>query len=896
MAGETLDLRRVINSVATASEPSKQAEILNNALSQISIRQATDYWLDISRRAVDDLSFAKAFLVFLDLPLLEKAFGKKAISQLHFTLRASDKYKELLKVHEQIEQLDAKLVRTLKAKAAMMLQLIFLVRGQAKEEGLPEMRITAPQLVLRILESPTLPERKMRFDLNDYGRAYWNMLIEQLKEADFQTRDEVVYEMLLTESLIDQYQKGTILTSSGAGGAGEARLSDAVMVRMGTNIIKRLNLLLRTTQMYQSADHPSVSAALQAMLGTIEDAMQGRDGLTLSRVGGDILIEDVKIKRKEKFILDFTQALEERNVNSLTLKLGISLEEVRALLMVFAQTDAQIKKAGGVKRILESKGVGHVIVDQFTYGILGEDEEEEAENIASEEKMLVNVVFGKVLDKLAEGSIQQLSPTELGAMIKNLISAALRQDKGVKRTLAQMIMALDPKLAEVAVFSKEGVRDEINWSSARKMIDHLVNILGKGAAETRINTVSDLEKMAELAISRNKETSLMQIVDCLVERLRKGEREIEVITRLFEALAMISRFMVLSKKYPPVIKVLRSVNNMVNYYENLPAEKRDDFARAVSELSATMKTAISTEEVVQALIRELDGDSMSVVDNAMKILETLATESVVEGLLDAFTHPSRSLRNRAFQILTAMGEKSLLVCAMKLKKLGEIEEFARDTNGKLTDDGFFVARNAMDLIAKIGSKRDVDLIRRISDDNDGRLRAESVTVMTRLDENEGRMLSKMRLGDSDKRVREAAVTVIGQLGGPDDVPALIDLFYAEPDLRAQIVKTLGRVGDTHAEQVLIGAASIRYGGNLGKIYRDDNSLRLAALKALSTVGTETARAALRKFVLFNSNPLLRIMFVPWRYRSENKQMLQHARDSIQKIERQITKKAEDEAA
>jgi HEAT repeat protein len=891
MAGEeTVDLRRLISSIGNTTDPTKQAEIMNNALGKLSIRAATEAWYDISKRTVEDLSYAKAFLLFLDVPLLNQTFGKKTVSQLHFTLKSADKYQDLLALADRLAEADVKFVKLIKAKSAMMFQLIFLVRSLVSDEGLPAMRISGPQLVKQVLESSTASERRMRFDLNNFGRAYWNTLVEQLKEADFQTKDEENWEMLLNDSLIEQYQSGSILTASGSGGAGEARLSDAVLLRLGSNIIKRLNLLLRTTQMYQSTDHPSVSAALDAMLGTIDEAMQGREGLTISRIGGDILVEDVKIKRKEKFVLDFATALEERNVNSLTLKRGISIEEVRALLMLFAQTESQIKKAGGVKRILEGKGVSHVIVDQFTYGILGEDEEEEAENVASEEKMLVNVVFGKVLEKLQEGSVQQMSPAELGAMIKSLISAAVRQDRGVKRTLAQMIMALDPKLAEIAVFSKEGVRDEINWSSARKMIEHLVAIIGKGAPEARANTINDLEKMAELAVSRNKETSLNQIVDKMVERLRKGERDIMVITRLFESLATICRFLILSSKYPQVIKILRSVNTMVNYYENMPADKRDDFARAVGELSATMKTTISTEEVNQALIRELDGDSMDSVDNAMKILETLGTETVVNDLLDAFTHPSRSLRNRAFQILTAMGEKSLVVCAWKLKRLGEVSEFARESDSRLVDDAFFVARNAMNLVGRIGSKRDVGLIRRISDDLDGRVRAEAISVMMRLDENEGLMLAKMRVTDSDPRVVETAVTVIGQVGAIEDTAPLIDLFYSQPDLRMSIVKTLGRVSNVAAESLLVDATHLRYGGAGGKIFRDNDELRILAFKALGSIGTETARAALRHFVRFNKNPLLRIVFVPWKDRAQNAKIVKVCEDAIHRIDHTLEKK------
>jgi len=298
IADENLDLKRLIASISSTAEPERQAEIINNAFSKTSVRQVAEIWHEISKTALDDLGYAKALLLFMDLPVLNKVMGRKTVGQYLFTFKGSEKYKELADIAEQIGGLDDKIVKLLKAKAAMLFQLLYLVRDRVQEEGLPALRISATDLIQRLLGDPELNVKKIKVDLNVYGKAYWNMLIEQLKEADFQSKDGVIFEMLLTDSLVEQYQTGSILASSGSGGAGEARLSDAVLVRFGTNIIKRLNLLLRTTQMYQSADHPSVSAALESLLATIENAMQGREGLTLTRLGGDLLLEDIKINKK----------------------------------------------------------------------------------------------------------------------------------------------------------------------------------------------------------------------------------------------------------------------------------------------------------------------------------------------------------------------------------------------------------------------------------------------------------------------------------------------------------------------------------------------------------------------------------------------------------------------
>lgn len=888
-AEEGLNLGRVIQAVGSADTPQRQMEIIQNAMGKVSIRQATEYWNDIAERSLDDLAYAKAFLLFMDIPMMGKVVGKKGLGQLQFTLKGSDKYTRLLEIFDIMARMDAKSVRVVKAKAAMLFQLLYLVMDRIREEGLPVLRLTAPEVVLRLLNQDDVGEKKLHVDLNNFGKAYWNIMVEQLKEADFRSKDKVVYEMLLNDSLISQYESGSILASSGAGGAGEARLSDAVLGRLGTNIIKRLNLLLRTTQMYQSADHPSVSAALESLLNTIENALQGRESLTLSRLGGELLIEDIKIKKKAQFIDDFLSSLEVRNVNSMTLKSGLSLEEVRAFLLIFAETEAQIKKKGGVKKILESKGVSHVLVDQFKYGIIADDAEEESSQMASDDKMLENIVFTEIVSKIKKGDLGDMNASEIGTAFKELISGSFRKDKDSRRNLAQMILALDPELAEQAVFSKTGIRDEMSWSTARKMIDSLLEDIEKGTVEERLHNLDNLLRMAELAITKNKETSLTVIIDRLSGKLRGRERDLDILSKLFDVLASMTRHLVLNGKYVHALKILRTFINMRNFCENMPADKKDDYSRAVSELSNTTLLTVSTPETVQALVRELESEQMSIVDNASKILETLGTEQVITELLDAFKHPSRSMRSRAFQVLTAIGDKSLVVCTWKLRNLEDTSQFPRiREGGDLMDEAYYVARNSIDILAKLGSARDVELLREVSDDSDPRVRRESIMAMSKLDSQEALILAKMRLHDGDKDVVEAAIQTIGQLGSAENTAELIDLFYAEPGLRNAIVNALGRIGGEEAEKLLSGATRFRMGGNLMKIFNEDYDLRLTALKALGAIGHEQARVTLRRFVRVNSNIILRLLVVPMRFKK--KEALKVARDALSRVDLRLKKK------
>lgn len=887
-AEEGLQLDRVIRAVGGAAEPQRQVEILSNAMSRVSVRQATDYWHEIAGKSLEDLGYAKALLSLIDIPLLYKVMGKKTLGQIHFTLKNTSKYDALLEIFDAVSHMDPATVKTVKAKAAALFQLFFLAKDRVREEGLPPVKLSATDLVRGILSEDDPGERKIYVDLSNYGKAYWNILIEQLEEADFSSNDKVNYEMLLNDSLIKQYENGSILIASGVGGVGEARLSDAVLARMGTNIIKRINLLLRTIQMYQSTDHPSVSTALTSLLSAVENALHGRETITFTRLGSDLLIEDVRVKKKAKFLEDFTQALEVRNVNSITLKKGISLEEARAFLLLFAETEAQIKKKGGVKKILDIKGVSHVLVDQFRYGIIT-GEEEDKDSLAQDEKYLENIVFTEVVSRIKKGDLGDMNATEVGKAFKELITGTFRKDASARKTLAQMILAIDPDLAEQAVFSKAGVRDEMSWTTARKMIDSLLDEIGQGTPEDRIHSLENLERMGELAITRNKETSLTQIISILTDRLRSKERNIDVLSKIFDVMSGLVRSLVLNGKYQQALRMLRNFINLRNYCESLPEEKKDDYSRAVYELATTAMLSVSSQETVQVLVRELINDTMSVVDSAMKILESLGTEQVIVELLEAFKNPSRSMRNRSFQVLTSIGDKSLVVCSWKLRNINDPSQFPRiSESGQMTDDGYYVVRNCIDIVAKLGGANEVTLLRDISDDSDYHVRREVILAMAKLDKNEAAILADMCLFDDSKEVVESAIHILGQLGLGEKISELVDLFFAEPMLRMSIVNALARVGGDEAEKLLLDAARFKGGGHLGRIFQEDDELQFAALKALGAVGKEKARARLRSFLRRGSNIVLRLFFVPMQF--DRKRALEVARDALSRIENRLQTK------
>ncbi|MBZ0271292.1 hypothetical protein K8I61_04600 [bacterium] len=888
MAEETtVNTAAIVSNLGNAETVDKQADIIAKGLLASGLGGAVELMSQLHEKALDDLGYARGFLLLVDLPLLTKALGPQNLEKLRFAMKKSQRVKPIDDLMDRVRTVDGATLTMAKAKSAMMFQLLYLLRERISEEGMAELRMTAADVVNMALDRDDIKNRELVVDLENFGKGYWTIFIDLLKEADFRADDKQRYTMVLSDAAVRRAADGLELVSSGKGGEG-GKLSETVLARMGSNIIKRLSLLLRTVKIYSSADHPSITLALESLQGTIDQMLKDREKLTLSRLGGDILVEDVRLKKTAPFLEDFARSLEERNINSITLRKGISLDEVRTFVMIFGESAAAIRNRGGVRGILQNKGVTHVVVDQFRYGII-EDEGQvpQKDDLASDERALENLVFTEIVSKIkAGGSVGDVSAEEVAKAFSSLVSGRFRKDQKSRAALAQMILSLDPSLADQALFASGGLRDAMSWSTARTTIDQLVLEMGKSREPAaRIHALENLSKMMGLAISKNKDTTLAEISDKLAERIWFRERDIEVCSKIFEVMTELFRNLAMANRYSMAFDVVRQFERIRRQVDNLPAERRDAYTSALRELALTATVQAGSTDTVAALVRELESETMTLADQAMKLLEFLGSEEVVTQLLDGFRHPSRSVRNRCFQVLQAIGDKALEVCVWKLKNIDDTEIFRRTGNtGALEDSAFFVARNAIDLVAKLGGPGELEIMRTLAHDEDPRIRRETLANLAKLNEQAAEEEALAALGDPADDVVEVAASVAAQLKASAAVAKLVDLFYARPALRPNVVNALSLIGGDDAEMLLVPATRFGTRGNLAKIYAEDFQLRVTAIRALGALGQENAQLALRRMVSRWSNPVFRLFFFPMRQMFAHKDLIKIARDALGRID------------
>ncbi|MCZ7586766.1 MAG: HEAT repeat domain-containing protein [Deltaproteobacteria bacterium] len=253
-----------------------------------------------------------------------------------------------------------------------------------------------------------------------------------------------------------------------------------------------------------------------------------------------------------------------------------------------------------------------------------------------------------------------------------------------------------------------------------------------------------------------------------------------MLAKIFEVLTSIAKALVLNHKFGHALTVLRHFDRVRKQVENLPAEKQDSYTRALREMAISAMVQTGDQDIVAVLIRELESEVMSITDRAMKILEMMGTEEVIEQLLGGFRHESRSVRNRCYQTLQALGVKALAVCVWKLRNLNDPAMFPRSGND-MRDEAYYLARNAIDLVAKLGGEKEIELLLEIASDSDYRIRREVLNNLAKRAPEKARAMALAAVADPNKEVVEAAISTLGMLKVEEAVPKLVDIFLRGPE-------------------------------------------------------------------------------------------------------------------
>lgn len=246
--------------------------------------------------------------------------------------------------------------------------------------------------------------------------------------------------------------------------------------------------------------------------------------------------------------------------------------------------------------------------------------------------------------------------------------------------------------------------------------------------------------------------------------------------------------------FPPLLRRLEAIVSR--------ALGSGDVARAIAALDAVVTTQADPATPLPArnalsglLANVAEGDSAARLLGALPETaearaqaETLIARlgsGATRGLLRALAEEKdQSRRRKLFDFLSSLGS----VIVPEAAKL-------------LADQRWFVVRNMLALLRKVGDRGSLDEVRRCAEAKDLRVRLEAIKTLLAFDPRVPRRLLESAINDPDPKLAEAAIVLVGQYGiheARDPLVGLLrkwDFVGAQRTQRLKALRALADLGD-----------------------------------------------------------------------------------------------------
>ncbi len=885
----------------------KRKDNILNVLKKESPENLAKVFISIGNQTLEEEASSGLFVMLLDSPALVKRFGASTFNQLTHQLQTSTRMSEIMEVLNQFKTSSGGEVLLLQARFNVWLQLCLLLDYRLSESGYPALNREISDIFKLALRDLDMEELQIYVQRQDFPESSWAMLEIILEEADFiKTEDQ--YELSLSEDAIVRLAAGGTISSSQRGHTVASRLSDAMMARQAENLVKRLILAVRGFSMYP-LDHPGLPPLISSFQVAIEALLSANEVLVMTAMAGKLRINHIQIRTQSKLLTEFMEGMEERHISSVTFMPNITIEEIKHLLSMFIQGVAWLKDQGGAKQYLSSQGVIHIAIDQYRYGIIDVDGKiPEGFDPNMEEVVIAAGIAGagtvkaasptpakinpdllllnEIVFKVAGGEdLGSMSDDEVGSLFKKILSGKVEESDKMKQSLAELVVSLDPQYLERAIIDQPEIRRRMSWTVSRKIVAKALEKLNSDDIKVRLGALAILGQVAELAVLREKTTTVRQILAELSNHILHEDPDEDTWRYMIEILAQVLRQIILSGNFKMAHSFLDEFRK--NLDETAAMELSEDVTSKIDNLEKLF-VKVSEPDVVKVLVKKIEAKDRETAERALDILQNIGTDEVVTQLLEVFVWGTRRARGRAFNSLIKMPRTAGDVMSWRLKSLNDRDEFPRQESNPnlMMDESWYRARNALGVLAEVWHPDAEPVFLEAHKDADPRIRKEILTVLIHANRKILPEIARNLLNDADFDVKSLAIKALSSPDGQSAVSTLTDIFFLDSRLRKNVVETMAAIRSTQARDFLLEALRFK-DKNIRKIYLEDPQLHQTAIRALSAFKTHNELDELKRFQRDLRNPLMYIFHYPlgWVFRS--RQIASTVRETIGRLQAQV---------
>jgi len=467
--------------------------------------------------------------------------------------------------------------------------------------------------------------------------------------------------------------------------------------------------------------------------------------------------------------------------------------------------------------------------------------------------------FGPELDQMAEMVNQLLQNREKDKLLPQI--KKMLADKGIVKTehldylfderWLKSQEVLDELMRMVELLGAEGVDSErftFLWQRVISSddaeiksyaIDKLLTQIESDNAQTKGLVVSTLERTLNYFIQNKMDFEFAFLKERLYQRITDelvSANTFEICSRLLR-----TAFSGLIAKHK-----FREANQILAEHR-IRLSPQADFPEEARKVAKDFIGQASSDTILSALISELrEGVPFQDLKTVEELLEGLDRDRVARSLLNVFTSDDRAARMSALRVLSRLGTSSVPAFSDLLSDPGN---FVRQPeNGLLVNDCWYKIRNAIYVLGNIPQPKSMELLGKLGQDPDVRVRLETVKALEKIAKPESVGILISLLDDREDEVRRQVIASLTSLGDESSLEPLKQHFQRQSEDRVSTIAAIGKIGGEKSSEFLLNLLGEKESSisRLSAKLRDE--ILVAALSALGKTGPPGLTGDLQRFV------------------------------------------------
>ncbi len=847
-----VNVKNLVQALASATDPSLRTQEMLNKMPEG--HEIVELFVELDHNAVASPAHCLSFFTIVNISVFADKMVRMSFEQL--LTETEPLCPDLVKVWRTAESLKDDQKTNFMARCSLLLEAACLGWQDARDVGRASGSLSGSSILVSLCGGEDEGSRILRTESGSWPSGVWKKMEEVLEELDFTKEKDKSWKYDIDLDSLSRLVSGANIKAYVKTGA--STLSPLALARLSQNLVTRFSLLLRTISMYP-ADHPSISPALDSFIKLLDSFADSEAGMVaITILGGEIMLNNVKVKSKTKSTQNFLSHLTERRINSISFQIGLDSENLFTFIELLNRKAPQIRERGGLNEMCRTRGIENVSVDEFRYALVAKDGNLVSEVVTgSVDSTLEDLIFRELIDRLQKGdSIKDIPTHQLGEALSRILEEAASGSGKYRSMLADFVATLDPTILEQGILVSRELQKTLAWGSLRKIIDKNLEDLDCDNQDIILDALDKLSQLACIGAERGKTHTVMHVTDNVRGLLLQRTLPPESLFASIILLGSVCERLIATGRLTAAAELVSTISDCRILPVETPAHA-SALRRGLSEAFRRIDTPEASDVILQAFMESDESRYQA----AEKITAQVMFRNLGVRLVDLFLERKRDIRARVYSVLRRFGTGYLLMFHNRIDELTRGGLAARDGDtGRFALRDWYIMRNLVSLLGDLGSARSLHVLERLCDDSDDRVRRQALVSLMKVSQEKANQYAANMIGDPSADVTAVSVDILAKAEFVDRslIPAMLRLMHTLPVARKALMHFLIKVYNESSVQ-----RHFRTGFSHSKgVPFEDEDLMHDALAILIRSGKTEDIAALKIFLDKNSGGKLKRASAP----------------------------------